>query len=178
MEVEQRAEIKLRRLQQFDLTDVHVLKRVNALCSLLNFTSDHFGNQLGRQLRKRAAGCFPLNDLDHLPADSADLRTRGVSGFLDLVGSALREGDGKESEKVVVRGLDGDVGLEQCLPLSDKRAEFVRREIEPVEVGEAVLALHLIHSQLDLPERMVFILLQICQRNLEYPSLQCLVGIL
>jgi hypothetical protein len=47
-----------------------------------------------------------------------------------------------------------------------------------VEVGQAVLALNLVDSESDLAESVVLILLQIGQGDLEYPALQCIVGVL
>jgi len=47
-----------------------------------------------------------------------------------------------------------------------------------VEVGQAVLSLDLIDTELDLSESVVLILLQIRQRNLENPSFQSIVGVL
>jgi hypothetical protein len=47
-----------------------------------------------------------------------------------------------------------------------------------MEVGQAVLALNLIDPESDLAERVVLILLQIGQGDLEYSALQCIVGVL
>jgi hypothetical protein len=106
------------------------------------------------------------------------LRRSGVGGLLDLVWPSLGEGNGEEAEEVVIGGLDNDVGLDEGLPLADKRAELIRGEVEAVEVGQAVLALDLIDSELDLAERVVLILLKIGERNLEYPALQSIVCVL
>ena len=127
---------------------------------------------------ERAAGGFALNDLSHLLSDSPDLRRGSIGGLLDLVRSALGEGDGEEAEEVVVSGLDSDVGLDQGLPLSDEGSELVRSKIKTVEVSQTVLSLDLIDTELDLSECVVFILLQICQRNLENSSLQCIICVL
>ena len=47
-----------------------------------------------------------------------------------------------------------------------------------MEVGQAVLALNLVDSELDLAESMVLILLEIGQGNLEDSALQRIVGVL
>lgn len=44
------------------------------------------------------------------------------------------------------------------IPFPDKGSEFVRGEVKSVEVGQAVLALDLVHSELDLAESVVLIL--------------------
>lgn len=64
------------------------------------------------------------------------------------------------------------------MPLADERAKLVGCEVETVEVGQAVLSLNLIDSQLNLAECVVLILLQIGQRNLEDSALQCVVCVL
>ncbi len=119
-----------------------------------------------------------MNDLGHLLSDGSDLRGGGIGGLLDLVRTALGEGDGEQAEEVVVGGLDRDVGLDQRLPLSDERSQLVGCEVETVEVGQAVLALNLIDTELDLAESVVLILLEICQRNLEDSALQRIVCVL
>jgi hypothetical protein len=129
-------------------------------------------------LCKGAALGFTLNNIGHLLSDSSDLRRGSVCGLLDLVWPSLGEGDGEQAEEVVVGGLDGNVGLDQGLPLSDEGSEFVRGEVETVEVGQAVLSLDLVDTELDLAESVVLILLQIGQRNLEDSALQRIVGVL
>ena len=47
-----------------------------------------------------------------------------------------------------------------------------------MEVGQAVLALDLVDAELDLAEGVVLVLLEISERNLEYPALQSIVGVL
>ena len=47
-----------------------------------------------------------------------------------------------------------------------------------MKVGQAVLSLNLIDTELNLAESVVLIFLQVGQRNLEDSSLQCVVGIL
>jgi hypothetical protein len=52
------------------------------------------------------------------------------------------------------------------------------REVETVEVGQAVLALDLIDAELDLAEAVVLILLEIGEGSLEDTALQGVVGVL
>ena len=137
----------------------------------LDLTADNLRDKLGGELCKGAALGFTLNDLGHLLSDGSDLGRGGVCGLLDLVWPALGEGDCEQTEEVVIGGLDGDVGLDQGLPFSDEGSEFVRGEVETVEVGQAVLALNLIDTELDLAESVVLILLEIGQRNLENSAL-------
>jgi hypothetical protein len=64
------------------------------------------------------------------------------------------------------------------LPLADERAELVGGEVEAVEVGQAVLALDLVDTELDLAEGVVLVLLEIGERDLEYPALEGVVCVL
>lgn len=64
------------------------------------------------------------------------------------------------------------------LPLANHGAELVRGHIHAVEVGEAVLALDLVNPQLDLTERVLLVLVQVGERNLENTALQGVISIL
>lgn len=178
MEVEEGTEIELGCLEELDLAHVDVLERVDALGGLLNLATHDLGNELLGELRKSAGRGLAGHDLDHLLADLSDLRRGGVCRLLDLVGASLGEGNAEKSEEVVVGGLDDNVGLDQGLPLADKGAELVRGEVESVEVGQAVLALDFVDSELDLAERVVLILLEIGERDLEDAALEGVVGVL
>lgn len=88
----------------------------------------------------------------------SDLRAGGVGSLLDLVLSSLGEGNAEKAEEVVIGGLDDNVGLDQGLPLANERSQLVGGEVETVEVGEDVLALNLVGSELDLAECVVLVL--------------------
>ena len=165
-------------LEQLDLPDMDILEWVDSTSGLLNLTPDNLRDKLASELSKVAASCLTLDDLNHLLTNGTDLGRLGVGSLLDLVWSPLGESNGKQAEKVVVSGLDGDVGLDQGLPFSDKRSELVGCEVEAVEVGQAVLSLNLVHPQLDFAESVILIFLQIGQRNLENTTLQSIIGIL
>ena len=96
------------------------MKWVNALCSLLDLTTNNFGNQLCSQLRKRAVRGFALDNLDHLLANGADLRGCGICSLFDLVRSSLGERDGEQAEEVIIGGFDDDVGFNERLPFADQ----------------------------------------------------------
>jgi hypothetical protein len=57
------------------------------------------------------------------------------------------------------------------LPFADEGAEFIRGEVEAVEVCEAVLALDFVNSQLDLSEGVVFIVLEVGKGDFENAAL-------
>lgn len=156
----------------------YVLEWVDALGGLLDLATDDLWDQLGSELGKGAGGSLALDDLDHLLADGADLGRRSVGGLLDLVWTTLGEGNGEHAEEVIISGLDGDVGLDKSLPLADKGSELVGGEIKTMEVGQAVLALNLIDTELDLAESVVLILLEIGERDLNDAAFQGVVGVL
>ena len=74
----------------------------------------------------------------------------GVASLAGLVLLLLREADAEGPEQVPVGGLDVGVGLDQRLPLLDHGLALVRGEGHAVEVGEAVLALHILTDELEL----------------------------
>jgi hypothetical protein len=178
VEVEESTKVELGRLQKLDLADVDVLEGVDALGGLFNLAANDLGDELLGKLGQGAAAGLTRHDVGHLLADLSDLRAAGVCGLLDLVGASLGEGDAEQAEEVIVGGLDDNVGLDQRLPLADERTELVRGEVETVEVGQAVLALNLVDSEADLAERVVLILLEIGERNLENTALESVVGVL
>jgi hypothetical protein len=155
-----------------------VLERVDALGGLLDLTANDLGDQLGGELSKRAAGGLPLHDLGHLLADSANLGRAGIGRLLDLVGASLGESNGEKTEKVVVGRLDGDVGLNEGLPLAHQGAQLVGGEVQAVEVGQAVLSLDFIDAELDLAEGVVLVVLEVGKRDFEDTSLQGVVRVL
>jgi hypothetical protein len=195
VQTEKSTEVELGGLEELDLSDVdlyhislclptlftvdtYVLERVDALGGLLDLATDDLGDQFLGELSEGAGAGVTGHDLGHLLADGPDLRGLSVCGLLDLVWSSLGEGDAEEAEQVVVGGLDNDVGLDEGLPLADERAKLVGGEVEAVEVGQAVLALDLVDAELDLAERVVLILLEIGEGDLEYPALQVVVCVL
>ena len=160
------------------LGSTYVLEGVDALGGLLDLTADDLGDELGSELGESAAGGLARNDVDHLSADGTDLRRSSVGSLLDLVRATLGEGDGEEADEVVVGRLDGDVGLDQALPLANQRSQLVGGEIESVEVGQAALALDLVNPELDLAEGLVLVLVEVSEGNLDDTALQGIIGVL
>ena len=130
------------------------------------------------ELGQGAASGLALDDLGHLLADGADLGRASVGSLLNLVGATLGEGNGEQTDEVVVSGLHGDVSLNERLPLADEGAQLVGGEVQAVEVGQAVLALDLIDAELDLAEGVVLIVLQVSEGDLEDTALERVVGVL
>ena len=160
------------------LLATYILKRVNALCALLNLTPHNFRDELSSQLRQIAALRLTLHNINHLLADLANLTRAGISSLLNLIRPPLGETDSEEAEEVVVGGFDNNVGLNEGLPLPHERAELVRGEVEAVEVGEAVLALHFVDAEFDFAEGVVFVLLEVGEGDFEDAAFEGVVGVL
>lgn len=154
------------------------MQGVDALGSFLDLTTNDLRDELGCELGERATNSLVLNDVGHLLPDSADLRRARICGLLNLVGASLGEGDSEQTDKVVIGRLHSDVGLDKRLPLAHKGPQLVGGEVQTVEVGQAVFPLHLIDTQLDLTESVVFVVLKIGERDFENPAFQRVVGVL
>lgn len=104
-----------------------------------------------------------MDDFCHLLTDCTDLRGLRVGRLLDLILPSLGKGNSKQPEEIIIRRFDGHVGLDERLPLSYERAQFIRGKIKPVEVGETVFALNFVDSELYFSKCMVLVLLQVCE---------------
>jgi hypothetical protein len=182
---EERLNIELGALEDLDLADVDVLQGEDTLASLLNtVTNDILGNgrrrgdELGNELLEIARSGFLGHDLEHLLADLTDLGRLSIGGLLDLVAATSSEGNDEKTDKVTVGGLDINESLQERLPLLDEGTELIRGEVHSVEVGEAVLALNFINSQLDLAESTILILGKIAERDFDNTTLKVVVGVL
>jgi len=177
VELKKLINIKLGRLDDLRLADVHVLQRVNASGGLFDLTANRFWHKLLYEFLQVARRGLAVHDLEHLLSDLPNLRCLCVCRLPDLVRATLGERDGKESDKVAIGRLDVNVGLDQGLPLADERAELVRGEVHAVEVCQAVLPLHLIDAQLDLAEAMVLVFSEVGERDFDDPTLERVVCI-
>lgn len=102
----------------------------------------------------------------------------GVCCLLNLAGSPLGESDSEKAEEVPISGLDINVSVNKCVPLADERTKFVRSEIHAMEICEAVFALDIINTELDFAVRLLFLLDEISQGNLNDTSFQRIVRVL
>jgi hypothetical protein len=160
------------------LANKDVLQGVDALARLLNLPADNLRDELVHQLLQVAARRLAHHNLEHLLANLPDLTRLGVGGLLNLVRPLLSEADREETEEVAIGGLDVNVSLDEGLPFADEGAEFVGGEVHAVEVGEAVLALDLVNTELDLPEGVLVILVEVGERELKDATLKRVVGVL
>ncbi len=160
------------------MSATYILQGVDALGGLLDLAADDLRNELGGKLGEGAGGSLALDDVGHLATDGTDLGRGCISRLLDLVLAAFGEANGEKTDEVVIGSLDSDVGLNEGLPLADEGAQLVGCEVETVKVGQAALALDLVDAKANLAERVIFILLEISEGDLNDTSLQCVVCVL
>jgi len=125
MELKELINIKLGRLYDLRLADVHVLQGVNAPGGLLDLSANRFGHKLLYELLQVARRRLAAHDLEHFLSDLPNLRRLRVRRLSDLVRAALGECDGEESDEVAIGRLNINVSFDQGLPLADERAELV-----------------------------------------------------
>lgn len=92
-------------------------------------------------------------------------------------GAAGKQGHGSEiSRHLTIAGLHVHVGLDEGHPLLDERAQLVPGKVKAVEVRHHIVALHVLAAELDLPEPLVVVLVEVGERDLEDAALQALRG--
>lgn len=125
MELKKLINIKLGRLYDLRLADVHVLQRVNAPSGLLDLSANRLGHKLLYELLQVARRRLAVHDLEHFLSDLPDLRRLRVRRLPDLIWATLGERYGEESDEVAIGGFNINVSFDQGLPLADERAELV-----------------------------------------------------
>jgi len=162
-------------LNHFNFTNEDISQWINVRAVLLNVLGNRIRNQFVDDLLKIAAGDLLGDDLDHLLANSLHLLVLSIGSHATRVMLTLGESNGEQAEHVAIGGLDIDVGLNGSALLLDHGAELVGGEVHAVEVGEAVLALHLLDDELELAERVV-VLIEVAQADLEDAALETVGG--
>jgi len=71
------------------------------------------------------------------------------------------ETDNEEAEEISIGGFDISVGFDESLPFADEGAELVRGEVHAMEVGQTVLALNLVDTQLDFAEGLFLVVIKV-----------------
>jgi len=119
------------------------------------------------------------HDFHHLLTDESLLRVLGIASGFDLTGSSAGETNAEESKKVAIGGLSLDEGLNEGVPLLDEGAKLVLSDVDAVEVGVAVVALHFLYLHLNLsPGLSTACSVQISQRYFKHSALQAISGVL
>ena len=146
------------------------------MARLFNFPSNDLGNQFLDKVFQRPTRRLLLHNIHHPFPDLSNLRRLGIRRLLHLIGSSLSECNDKDSQEVAVRCLDVRMGLDEGLPLADEGLEFVGGEGHAAKVGEAVLALDFVDTELDFAEGVFFVVLEVCEGDFEDAALESVVG--
>jgi len=164
--------------------DTLAVSTIYAMCDIethlggfLDLTTDRLWDELLDELLELGALGLSSHDLDHLGSDLSNLGRFGVGSLLDLVESTLGEANSEETEDVAIGGSDVDRGLDQSLPFTDNRSELVGGEVHAEERGKAVLAGDVLDPQLDLSERLLLVVVEVGEGELDDTALKRVVGV-
>mmetsp|Transcript_3708 Transcript_3708/g.3806 ORF Transcript_3708/g.3806 Transcript_3708/m.3806 type:complete len:223 (-) Transcript_3708:129-797(-) len=175
VDLEEAGHVELRLLEDLDLPDVDVVHWVNLLARVLDLLGNGVRDELHDQLLEGAVACLPIDDIHHLCPNRPFLCALRVRCLADLEFGLLRETNDEDPENVAIGGLDVSETFDQRLPLLDQALELVSCEVHPVEVGEQVLAINVLHFQLDLAvERLI--VLEVVEAHLVDPALEAISG--
>ena len=157
-------EIELGLLEDLDLADEDVLKGEDLGAVLGDLLGDLVGNELLEEFLEGVLLDLSHHDFHHLGTELMSVGSLGVAGSLDLVLVSSGEGNGEASDKVAIGGLTLNEGLDDGVPLLDKRGELVLGDVHTVEVGEAIEALDFLNLDLDLsPGRLVSVVVELTE---------------
>ena len=112
MELKKLINIKLGRLNNLRLSNVHVLQGINTPGGLLDLSANRFWHKLLYKLLQVTRRRLAAHDLEHLLSDLPNLRRLRVCRLPNLVRATLGERDGEEPDEIAVSRLDIDVGLD------------------------------------------------------------------
>ena len=122
---------------------------------------------------------FVDHDFHHLLADESLLRVLGIASGLDLASGSAGKANAEKSKEIAIGGLSLNKGLNEGVPLLDEGAKLVLGDVDAVEVGVAVIALHFLHLHLYLsPGLGTACSVQISQRYFKHSTLQAISGVL
>jgi len=167
-------QVKLRRLQDFNLANVHVLKRVNTGARLFNLLADNLRDELQDEFLQVTRRALARDDFNHLGANLTNLRALRVARALGLIHASLGETDAKHAKRVPIRRLHVNEALNQREPLTNQRANLIRGEIHAREIRQHVFPLHVFALELHLAEALVLVVVQVREGDFKDPSLQAI----
>merc|ERR1719436_14359 len=108
---------------------------------MIDITSNRVGDELVHDFLEISGADLPLDDVDHLLTDVADLSSLSISRLLGGHLLLPCETDAENPECVTVCGLHIAVTLHQSLPLLHHGPQLVCSQSHPVEVCQTVLSL-------------------------------------
>jgi len=113
----------------------YILKRIDRVTSLLNFSSNNLRNQLLDKVLQCPTRSLLTHNIRHPFPDLTNLRALSIRRLLNLIRSTFRKRNDKNSQKVAIRRLDICVGFNEGLPFTNEGFEFVAGEGHAGEIG-------------------------------------------
>lgn len=135
MQLQQFVDIKLGRLDNLRLSDIHILYREDPSRSFLNLPPNRLWHKLLHQLFQITARRLSTHDFKHLLPNLPNLRCLRIRRLRHLVCSSLGERNSEEADEVTIGSFHIDMGFDERLPFTDEGTEFVRSEIHAMEIG-------------------------------------------
>ena len=128
------------------------------------------------ELLQVALGGLLSHNIKHLSANSAHLARLGVAGGLGLlVTLLLGETNAEHAENIAISGAHINKGLDKSLPLSDEGAQLVASDVHAVEVGQHVIAVHILTHELDLAVSLALVTsIKVSKRHFKHTTLKTL----
>jgi hypothetical protein len=171
-------DIKLRLLEDLDLTDVAILDRKDTASFSCDLLTNWCGNELLDQGLEVALGSQFGHSSNHLCSDGTTLCGLGVASALDLVLLSFCEGNAKDADDVTIGSTAVNVTLNDGLLLTDQTAKLIAGHVHSVEVEEAVVSLNILNAELNFAIGKSLILVQVSKRHLEHTTLEAIGSIL
>mmetsp|Transcript_4555 Transcript_4555/g.6925 ORF Transcript_4555/g.6925 Transcript_4555/m.6925 type:complete len:208 (+) Transcript_4555:159-782(+) len=163
-------------LQNLDFANVTLLDRENFVGRLFNIlstvsTDEGIDESLEISFISKLGHVFY-----HLCSDSTNLSRLGVTSLLDLLTVLGGEGNAEHSNNVSVGSFNINIGFDDGLTLLDETADLVPGHIHTVEVGETVVSLNVLDTELDLTVTNIIVVLEIGEGDLDNTSLKSVRG--
>ncbi len=105
------------------------------MASLLGIIGDSIGGKLGDDVRERSVLGELGAGFDDLLSDLLDLSVLSIRALSDLASNSTGEGSDVNSQDVSISRLDFGLDIDEGVPFSQVRAEFISGDIQGVEVG-------------------------------------------
>mmetsp|Transcript_51696 Transcript_51696/g.110443 ORF Transcript_51696/g.110443 Transcript_51696/m.110443 type:complete len:215 (-) Transcript_51696:29-673(-) len=151
---------------------MHIVHWVDTVACLLNLLANNLWNEFVHELLEVARGGVIGHAFAHLLANELLLRRVGIARLLQLVLPLLGEADAEQAHHIAVGRLNVHVALNERLPLPDHRAQLVCSKFKTIKLRQASRTLHLLALQLNFAVRLILVLVQVSQANVEDTSLQ------
>lgn len=143
-------EVNVRSLDDFDLSDLHVLDGINRGHFLGNSLFNHLTGEEVKDSGDVSLCDFLGNDIVNSLADNLLLGSKGIVSLALLVGGLSGESNNKDTKDISVLSLDIGDGLDQSFSLLDEGAKLVPGGINTIERSQSLSSFGLINNEFNL----------------------------